>query len=37
MFDTWILQETITNRLKVFETKILREIFGPAYENEPGE
>jgi hypothetical protein len=31
--ETWILKETITNRLKVFERKILREIFGPTYEN----
>ena len=27
--ETWILQETITNRLMVFERKILRKIFGP--------
>jgi len=30
---TWILKETITNRLMVFERKILRKIFGPTYEN----
>ena len=29
----WILKETITNRLMVFERKILRKIFGPAYKN----
>jgi len=32
-FETWILKETITNRLMVFERKILRKIFGPTYEN----
>jgi hypothetical protein len=31
--ETWILKETITHRLMVFETKILRKIFGPTYEN----
>jgi hypothetical protein len=31
--ETWILKETITNRLMVFERKILRKIFGPTYEN----
>jgi len=31
--ETWILKETITNRLMVFERKILREIFVPTYEN----
>ena len=31
--ETWILKETITNRLIVFERKILRKIFGPTYEN----
>jgi len=30
--ETWILKETITNRLMVFERKILRKIFGPTYE-----
>jgi hypothetical protein len=30
---TWILKETITNRLMVFERKLLRKIFGPTYEN----
>jgi len=28
-WETWILKETITNRLMVFERKILRKIFGP--------
>jgi len=31
--EAWILKETITNRLMVFERKILRKIFGPTYEN----
>ena len=31
--ETWILKETITNRLKVFERKILWKIFGPTCEN----
>jgi hypothetical protein len=30
---TWILKETIINKLLVFEMKILRKIFGPNYEN----
>jgi len=30
---TWILKETINNRLIVFERKVLRKIFGPTYEN----
>ena len=30
---TWILKETIINRLMVFERKILRKIYGPTYEN----
>jgi len=32
-FETWILKETITNRLIVFERKILRTISGTTYEN----
>ena len=31
--ETWILKETITNILMVFERKVLRKIFGPTYEN----
>jgi len=31
--ETWIVKETITNRLMVFERKILRKIIGPTYEN----
>ena len=31
--ETWILNETITNRLMVLERKILRKISGPTYEN----
>jgi len=30
---TWTLTETITNRLMVFERKVLRKIFGPTNEN----
>ena len=30
---TWTLTETITNRLTVFERKVLRKIFGPTNEN----
>jgi hypothetical protein len=31
--ETWILKETIINRLMVFERKVLRKIFGPTNEN----
>ena len=31
--ETWVLKETATNRLVVFERKILRKMFGPTYEN----
>jgi len=31
--EMWILKETITNRLMVFESYILRKIFGATYEN----
>ena len=31
--ETWTLKETITNRLMVFERKVLRKIFGPNNEN----
>ena len=33
IYMSWILKETITNRLMVFEWKILRNIFGPTCEN----
>jgi hypothetical protein len=31
--ETWILKETIINKLLVFERNILWKIFGPNYEN----
>ena len=31
--ETWILKETITKKLMVFERKVLRKIFGPTNEN----
>jgi hypothetical protein len=31
--ETWILKETIINRLMVFESKVLRKIFGTTIEN----
>ena len=31
--ETWIIKERITNRLMVFERRILRKIFVPTYEN----
>jgi hypothetical protein len=31
--ETWILKETIINKLLAFERKILRKIFGPNNEN----
>ena len=31
--ETWILKETIIYRLMVFEREILRNIYGPSYEN----
>jgi hypothetical protein len=31
--ETWMLKETIINKLLVFERKILRKIFGPNNEN----
>jgi len=31
--ETWTLKETITNRLMVFERKVLRKIFGPTNKN----
>ena len=27
--ETWVLEETIKNKLMVFERKVLRKIFGP--------
>jgi hypothetical protein len=32
--ETWVLKENITQKLLVFERKILRGIFGPAKENQ---
>jgi len=31
--ETWILKETVNNRLMFFERKVLWNIFGPTYEN----
>jgi hypothetical protein len=31
--ETWTLKETTTNRLMVFERKVLRKTFGPTNEN----
>jgi len=31
--ETWILKETIINRVIVYERKILRKIYDPTYEN----
>jgi hypothetical protein len=31
--ETWTLEETITNRLMVFDRNVLRKIFGPINEN----
>jgi len=31
--ETWVLKESIIQRLSVFERKILRKIFGPPKEN----
>jgi len=28
-FETWVLKENMTNKLMIFETKIMRKIFGP--------
>jgi hypothetical protein len=33
-FETWVLKENITQKLLVFERKILRGIFGPTKENQ---
>jgi hypothetical protein len=35
--ETWVLKETIIQKLLVFERKILRRIFGPTKENQYGE
>ena len=32
--ETWVLKETVKNKLMVFERKILRKIFGPTKERE---
>ena len=32
--ETWVLKETIIQKLLVFKRKILRRIFGPAKENQ---
>jgi len=32
--ETWVLKETIIQKLLVFERKILRRIFGPMEENQ---
>jgi hypothetical protein len=32
--ETWVLKETIIQKLLVFERKILRKIFGPTKENQ---
>jgi hypothetical protein len=32
--ETWVLKETIIQKLLVFERKILRRIFGPIKENQ---
>jgi hypothetical protein len=32
--STWVLKETIKNKLTVFERKVLRKIFGPTKERD---
>jgi hypothetical protein len=32
--ETWVLKETVIQKLLVFERKILRRIFGPTEENQ---
>ena len=32
--ETWVLKETLKNKLMVFETKVLRRIFGPTKERD---
>jgi len=32
--ETWVLKETVIQKLLVFEKKILRKIFGPTKENQ---
>ena len=32
--ETWVLKETIKNKLMVFEGKVLRKIFGPTKERD---
>jgi hypothetical protein len=33
-YETWVLKETIKNKLMVFERKVLRKIFGPTKERD---
>jgi hypothetical protein len=35
--ETWVLKETIIQKLSVFERKILRRIFGPTKKTKYGE
>ena len=32
--EAWVLKETIKNKLKVFERKVIRKIFGPTKERD---
>ena len=32
--ETWVLKETIKNKLMVFERKVLRKVFGPTKERD---
>jgi len=33
-YETWVLKETIKNKLMVFERKVLKKIFGPTKERD---